>query len=106
MTEQAIMSSFSATEQIKSQTQTQTDLLLDHLGDYIHEPFEILGSYFDGKPLERLTRHQLESYNQFVTFQMQRTIDMFNPIVIHSDNRIHYKNYLSKCSVMYLNPFH
>lgn len=90
MTEQAIMSSFSATEQIKSQsetkTKTQSDLLLDHLGDYIHEPFEILGSYFDGKPLERLTRHQLESYNQFVTFQMQRTIDMFNPIVIHSDN--------------------
>ena len=68
------------------QEQSQCDLLLDHLGDYIQEPFDVLGSYFDGKPLERLTRHQLESYNQFVTFQMQRTIDMFNPIVIHSDN--------------------
>ena len=62
------------------------DMLLDHLGDYIQEPFDLLGSYFDGKPLERLTRHQLESYNQFVTYQMQRTINMFNPIVIHSDN--------------------
>ena len=68
------------------QEPSQCDLLLDHLGDYIQEPFDVLGSYFDGKPLERLTRHQLESYNQFVTFQMQRTIDMFNPIVIHSDN--------------------
>ena len=68
------------------QEQSQCDLLLDHLGDYIQEPFDVLGSYFEGKPLERLTRHQLESYNQFVTFQMQRTINMFNPIVIHSDN--------------------
>jgi len=65
---------------------SKSDMLLDHLGNYIQEPFDILGSYFEGKPLERLTRHQLESYNQFVTYQMQRTIDMFNPIVIHSDN--------------------
>ena len=61
-------------------------ILLDHLGDYIHEPFDIIGSYFDGKQLERLTRHQLESYNNFVSYQMQRTIDMFNPIVVRSDN--------------------
>ena len=64
----------------------ESEMLLDHLGDYIQEPFDVLGSYFDGKPLERLTRHQLESYNQFVNYQMQRTIDMFNPITIHSDN--------------------
>ena len=60
--------------------------ILDHLGDYINEPFDILESYFDGKPLERLTRHQLESYNNFVNYQMQRTIEMFNPITIMSDN--------------------
>ena len=67
-------------------TKGQGNMLLDHLGDYSQEPFDILGSYFEGKPLERLTRHQLESYNHFVTYQMQRTIDMFNPITIRSDN--------------------
>ena len=60
--------------------------LLEHLGNYIHEPFDILESYFAGKPLERLARHQLESYNNFVNFQMQRTIEMFNPITIRSVN--------------------
>jgi len=60
--------------------------LLEHIGDYINEPFDILESYFDGKPLERLARHQLESYNNFVNYQMQRTIEMFNPITIMSDN--------------------
>jgi DNA-directed RNA polymerase II subunit RPB2 len=62
------------------------ELLMDHLGDYVHEPFDILSSYFDGKPLERLTRHQIESYNHFVNYQMQRTIEMFNPVTIKSEN--------------------
>ena len=60
--------------------------LLEHLGDYIHEPFDVLESYFSGKPLERLARHQMESYNNFVNYQMQRTIEMFNPITIKSVN--------------------
>ena len=59
--------------------------LLGHLGDYRQEPFDIIQSYFDGKPLERLVRHQIESYNNFVNYQMQRTIEMFNPITIKSD---------------------
>ena len=59
--------------------------LLNHLGNYLQEPFDILQSYFEGKPLERLVRHQLESYNNFVNYQMQRTIEMFNPITIKSD---------------------
>ena len=71
-------------EQVDSGSEVQP--LLDHLGDYIHEPFEILSSYFEGKPLERLARHQLESYNNFVNYQMQRTIEMFNPITIKSDS--------------------
>ena len=65
---------------------SEVKLLLDHLGDYTHDPFDILSSYFEGKPLERLARHQLESYNHFVNFQMLRTIEMFNPITIKSDN--------------------
>ena len=60
--------------------------ILGHLGDYRQEPFDILESYFGTKPLERLVRHQIESYNNFVNYQMQRTVEMFNPITIKSEN--------------------
>jgi DNA-directed RNA polymerase beta subunit len=60
--------------------------VLDHLGDYIEEPYTIIESYFNAQHLERLVRHQIESYNHFVTYQIQRTIQMFNPVVIHSEN--------------------
>ena len=60
--------------------------MLKSLGDYIEEPFSIIESYFKGQHLERLVRHQIESYNHFVTHQIKRTIEMFNPVVIHSDN--------------------
>lgn len=60
--------------------------LLDHLGDYTEEPFDIIESYFSGKHLERLVRHQIESYNNFINYQIQRTIQMFNPVTIHSEN--------------------
>ncbi len=60
--------------------------LLEHLGNYTEEPFDIIESYFDGKHLERLVRHQIESYNHFVNYQIQRTIQMFNPVTIHSEN--------------------
>jgi DNA-directed RNA polymerase II subunit RPB2 len=72
-------------ENIMKETSPEKNTLLDHLGDYRQEPFDILQSYFEGKPLERLVRHQIESYNNFVNFQMQRTIEMFNPVVIKSD---------------------
>jgi DNA-directed RNA polymerase II subunit RPB2 len=60
--------------------------VLSHLGNYTEEPFTLIDSYFDGKHLERLVRHQIESYNHFVTSQIQRTIQMFNPVIIHSEN--------------------
>jgi DNA-directed RNA polymerase II subunit RPB2 len=63
-----------------------SNILLEHLGEYLEEPFTILQSYFEGQSLDRLVRHQIESYNHFVNFQMQRTIEMFNPIVIKSEN--------------------
>ena len=59
--------------------------LLEHLGKYVEEPFTIIESYFDGQHLERLVRHQIESYNDFVNNQIQRTIDMFNPVIIASE---------------------
>uniref|UniRef100_A0A6C0F273 DNA-directed RNA polymerase n=1 Tax=viral metagenome TaxID=1070528 RepID=A0A6C0F273_9ZZZZ len=57
-----------------------------HLGDYSEEPFTILESYFRGQHLDRLVRHQIESYNHFVNFQILRTIQMFNPVNIRSEN--------------------
>ena len=34
--------------------------------EYIEEPWTLIESYFKGQHLERLVRHQLESYNNFV----------------------------------------
>ena len=61
-------------------------MLLDHLGSYSEDPFHILESYFEGQHLERLVRHQIESYNNLVNYQIHRTIQMFNPVTIHSEN--------------------
>jgi DNA-directed RNA polymerase II subunit RPB2 len=52
---------------------------------YIETPFHIIESYFKGRHLERLVRHQLESYNNFVGYQIMKTIEMFNPVHIASD---------------------
>ena len=72
-------------ENISKLTAEETKLL-DHLGNYTEEPFDIIETYFDGKHLDRLVRHQIESYNHFVNYQIQRTIQMFNPVTIHSEN--------------------
>ena len=44
--------------------------LLSHLGNYIEEPYKVIESYFQGQHLERLVRHQLESYNHFINHQI------------------------------------
>lgn len=79
--------------------------ILDHLGDYIEEPYQIIESYFEGKHLDRLVRHQIESYNNFVNYQIQRTIDMFNQVKIHSENDyIPEKDaYMLECNVYFKN---
>ena len=51
--------------------------------------WDIIESYFKAKHLERLVRHQLESYNYFVEHQAQKTIDMFNPVHIKSEHDKH-----------------
>jgi len=61
-------------------------ILLDHIGNFAEEPYSIIESYFGGQHLERLVRHQIESYNHFVNYQIQRTIQMFNPVTIRSEN--------------------
>ena len=60
--------------------------VLEHLGSYTEEPYDIIESYFEGQHLERLVRHQIESFNHFTNYQMQRTIQMFNPVIIRSEN--------------------
>ena len=49
-------------------------------------PWNIIESYFDGQHLTRCIRHQLESYNHFVNHEIQKTIDMFNPVTVHSEH--------------------
>uniref|UniRef100_A0A6C0EQZ7 DNA-directed RNA polymerase n=1 Tax=viral metagenome TaxID=1070528 RepID=A0A6C0EQZ7_9ZZZZ len=53
--------------------------------EYIETPWNIIESYFKGQHLERLVRHQLESYNNFVGYQIIKTIEMFNPVHIASE---------------------
>ncbi len=64
----------------------QEDEVLSHLGSYSEEPYDLIESYFRGQHLERLVRHQIESYNHFINYQIQRTIQMFNPVTIHSEH--------------------
>lgn len=52
---------------------------------YIEQPWTIIESYFSGQYLERLVRHQLESYNNLTSYQLNKTIEMFNPLRIVSD---------------------
>jgi DNA-directed RNA polymerase beta subunit/intein/homing endonuclease len=52
---------------------------------YIETPWTIIGSYFKDQHLLRLVRHQIESYNNFVGYQIIKTIEMFNPVHIASE---------------------
>lgn len=58
----------------------------DFQDNFVETPWTIIESYFKNQHLSRLVRHQLESYNNFVNFQIKRTIDMFNPLHIVSKN--------------------
>jgi DNA-directed RNA polymerase II subunit RPB2 len=53
---------------------------------YIETPWSIIGSYFKNQHLKRLVRHQIESYNDFVNNQIQKTIEMFNPVLVASEH--------------------
>ena len=67
--------------------QSSQDILTQKpLDAYTEAPWDIIETYFENCHLSQLVRHQLESYNDFVTHQIQKTIDMFNPVVIKSEN--------------------
>jgi len=52
----------------------------------IEEPWKLIKLYFENCHLSQLVRHQLESYNDFIDNQLEKTIQMFNPIIIRSKN--------------------
>ena len=49
-------------------------------------PWTIIESYFKNHHLKQLVKHQLESYNYFISTQIENTIEMFNPIRICSEH--------------------
>ena len=49
-------------------------------------PWKLIETYFNEQHLQRLVRHQIESYNNFINNEIQKTINMFNPVHIHSEN--------------------
>ena len=53
--------------------------------------WSLIESYFSEQHLTRCVRHQLESYDYFTQHQIKETIDMFNPVIIHSE-----QDYVSK----------
>jgi len=66
---------------VKMKTERDSDTM-DFKGE---APWTIIGSYFENQHLQRLVRHQIESYNNFINSQLQRTIEMFNPVKIQSE---------------------
>ena len=70
----------------KKAIQLAKDTLLGHLGSYLEEPYTIIESYFVGQHLDRLVRHQIESYDNFINHQVQKTIEMFNPVRVVSEH--------------------
>ena len=78
-------------EMIKSQTMLSKKRNIskrnnDTALDMENLSWDIIESYFDGRHLTQCVRHQLESYNHFVNNEIQKTIDMFNPVTIHSEH--------------------
>ena len=48
-------------------------------------PWVIINSYFKNQYLKQLVRHQVESYNDFISRQIPHTIEMFNPVCIRTE---------------------
>ena len=59
--------------------------LLNLEDDYTEAAYSIIEKNFEGRHLETLTRHQSESYNDFVGVQAPKTIQMFNPVSVKSE---------------------
>uniref|UniRef100_A0A6C0LJE8 DNA-directed RNA polymerase n=1 Tax=viral metagenome TaxID=1070528 RepID=A0A6C0LJE8_9ZZZZ len=63
-----------------------SDDLMNKIKISTEDPWILIESYFKNNHLDRLVRHQLESYNNFIGCQLPKTIEMFNPLRIVSEN--------------------
>lgn len=72
---------------------------------FTEEPWTILKSYFKEDHLSKLVKHQLESYDNFVTNDIKNTIDMFNPVTIRSFNDLNeeHKLYTLEVNIYFKN---
>ena len=59
--------------------------------NYDDIPWKLIESYFDGQHLKQLVKHQLESFNYFTSYEIQNTINMFNPVHICSEQDFNYE---------------
>lgn len=50
------------------------------------DQWKLIETYFNGKALQQLVRHQIESYNDLIENQLPKTISMFNSVKIRSDH--------------------
>ena len=66
----------------------RTDSKDDFIKDWnsIEDPWDIIKSRYEGEHLKTLISHQLESYNNLVDVQLEKTISMFNPVTINSEH--------------------
>ena len=53
--------------------------------DYNELAFDVVEKYFEDQHLAQLVRHQVESMDDFYSHQAAKTIDMFNPVSIMSE---------------------
>lgn len=78
-----------------SQTATKRDIILDiaanekllNYKNFSETAWKIIQMYFKEDYLKQLVRHQIESYNYFVKYQIQETIFMFNPMIVEMEDK-------------------
>ena len=80
-----IMIQYKQTTKTETMSSINNDTFDIENEQYIETPWNIIESYFKGQHLERFVRHQLESYNNFVGYQIIKTVEMFNPVHIVSE---------------------
>ena len=83
---------FHQNNNIKMTETEKQNQLIQELGEYVEAPWDVIGSYFRGSHLRQTVRHQLESYNDFVNNQIPKTIEMFNPVHIASEQDYDHKS--------------
>lgn len=69
-------------------------------------PWIFIKSYFNNNPAEKLVRHQIESYNNIIKYQIQKTIEMFNksePILSQKEYNPQFDKYSLEMNVSFDN---